>query len=114
MEVGKAERKKTMQAYSNPKRAKDPHALPDLEIFWLSAAEQVQQDEDLMWEASKQFPLASMNSEEREKAISWAMEKSGARGGWFWWTCFPGCLPDGPAIGPFKSSKSALRDARRS
>jgi hypothetical protein len=28
-----------MQAYSNPDREADPHALPDLEIFQLTAAE---------------------------------------------------------------------------
>jgi hypothetical protein len=21
--------------------------------------------------------------------------------GWYWWACFPGCLPDGEAVGPF-------------
>jgi hypothetical protein len=31
--------------------------------------------------------------------------------GWYWWTCFPGCLPDSDASGPFKSSREARRDA---
>jgi hypothetical protein len=101
-----------MQEYSNPERENDPHALPDIEVFELTAAEAVEQDEDLMWQALKQFPLASMNSREREKAIAWAVEESGTTGGWFWWYCFPGCLPEGPAIGPFKTRKQALADAR--
>ena len=33
-------------------------------------------------------------------------------GGWFWWSCFPGCLPDGPPMGPFDSYQEALADAR--
>ena len=31
--------------------------------------------------------------------------------GWFWWPCFPGCLPDGEPMGPFASSRQALEDA---
>ena len=99
------------QEYSNPGRASDPYALPDVEVFQLTAAEAVEQDEDLMWEASKKFPLMHMNSREREKAIEWAVEESGATGGWFWWTCFPGCMPDSSAFGPFGSAAEALADA---
>jgi hypothetical protein len=102
-----------MQAYSNPERESEPTALPDIEVFELTRAEQVEQDEELMWEAHKRFPLATMNSRDRERAIEWAIEESGATGGWFWWTCFPGCLPDGPAIGPFETREQALEDARR-
>ncbi len=38
-------------------------------------------------------------------------ESFGARAGWFWWIWQPGCLPDGPPIGPFGTSYSAYRDA---
>jgi hypothetical protein len=31
--------------------------------------------------------------------------------GWYWHSCFPGCLPDNEAVGPFASSRLALRDA---
>jgi hypothetical protein len=31
--------------------------------------------------------------------------------GWYWWACFPGCIPDGDAIGPFASSRAAHRNA---
>lgn len=101
-----------MQAYSDPERENDPHSLPDVEVFELTADEAVQQDEDLMWEAGKKFPLMYMNSRERDKAIAWAIEESGTEGGWFWWSCFPGCLPDGPAMGPFKTQQEALEDAQ--
>lgn len=33
------------------------------------------------------------------------------RAGWYWWACFPGCLPDGEPSGPFASSRQALQDA---
>lgn len=101
-----------MQAYSNPKRESNPYALPDIEVFQLTAEEAVQQDEDLMWEAGKKFPFMHMNSRDRDKAITWAVEESGTTGGWFWWSCLPGCMPDGPAMGPFNSCEEALADAR--
>lgn len=31
--------------------------------------------------------------------------------GWYYWSCFPGCLPDSDAFGPFGSDLAALRDA---
>lgn len=31
--------------------------------------------------------------------------------GWYWWSCFPGCLPDGEPSGPFAYSQQAHEDA---
>jgi hypothetical protein len=31
--------------------------------------------------------------------------------GWYWWACFPGCLPDGDPSGPFATEAEALADA---
>ena len=31
--------------------------------------------------------------------------------GWYWQDCFPGCLPEGVASGPYGSSRQALGDA---
>jgi hypothetical protein len=36
----------------------------------------------------------------------------GVRTGWYWWACFPGCLPDGEASGPFRTEAGAIKDAR--
>ncbi len=30
--------------------------------------------------------------------------------GWYWWSCQPGCLPDGDPCGPFDTEDEALRD----
>jgi hypothetical protein len=70
------------QAYSDPTRESDPHALPNIEIFH-------QPDDG-------------------------AITPSGAAmdAGWYWWACFPGCLPDGDPIGPFDTAAEALADAR--
>lgn len=31
--------------------------------------------------------------------------------GWYWWPCYPGCLPDGDAVGPFDTEAQAKADA---
>jgi hypothetical protein len=31
--------------------------------------------------------------------------------GWYWWACFPGCLPDADPCGPFATSRKAYEDA---
>jgi hypothetical protein len=35
----------------------------------------------------------------------------GASPGFYWWECYPGCLPDSDAFGPFTTSYRALKDA---
>ena len=32
--------------------------------------------------------------------------------GWYWWPCFPGCLPDGDPSGPFDTEQAAIIDAQ--
>jgi hypothetical protein len=32
--------------------------------------------------------------------------------GYYWWSCFPGCLPDSEPMGPFDSEAEALADAQ--
>ena len=31
--------------------------------------------------------------------------------GYYWWACFPGCLPDGEPCGPFETAREAYNDA---
>lgn len=31
--------------------------------------------------------------------------------GWYWWSCYPGCLPDSNPFGPFPTSEAAYADA---
>ena len=69
-----------MQAYSDPSREKDPHALPDVEVFYIANTE--------------------------------VADHGGLEKGWYWWSCFPGCMPDGEANGPFDTAAEALKDAR--
>jgi hypothetical protein len=72
------------QAYSDPTRENDPYALPDLEIFHTSGL-----DPELTCE-----------------------DGTCLEAGWYYWFCFPGCMPEGEAIGPFDTETAALADAR--
>jgi len=31
--------------------------------------------------------------------------------GFYWQSCFPGCMPDGEAVGPFQTEAEAIADA---
>lgn len=68
--------------YSDPFRESDPYTQPDIETFRHDDYPVVPQDGG---------PLAP---------------------GWYWWSCFPGCLPDGDPYGPFPTERLALKDAR--
>ena len=71
------------QQYFDPKRESDPHALPDCEVFYADAGE--------LGEDGDGDPRLA---------------------GWYWWSCFPGCMPDGDPCGPFETEAEALEDAR--
>jgi len=92
-----------MQAYSNPSRESDPHALPDVEVFYMSA-EDFQFAEDDTW----MFERAHAENDDDEQSA----ETAKTLAGWYWWTCLPGCLPDSDPIGPFASEAEALADAQ--
>jgi len=78
------------QAYSDPTRADDQHALPDVEVFHMSRAEM---EPGTIWESEDE-------------------PGSFCEPGYYWWTCFPGCMPDGPPMGPFETEAEALADAQ--
>ena len=89
-----------MQAYSDPTRESDPHALPDIEVWYSSEgtfndqpcyAERDFIDEALCGEG--EFPYPN-------------------REGWYYWFCFPGCLPDSDPIGPFATPEAAIAAAQ--
>lgn len=68
--------------YSDPAREKDRWALPDIEVFEAGPGD---------WDNGDDEPNEP---------------------GWYWWACFPGCMPEGDAIGPFDTEEDALTDAR--
>jgi hypothetical protein len=100
--------------YSNPDREHDPHALPDVEVFEMTAREVAETDEDLIREYMKrhEFRLAGFNSRDREKMFDAMIEEEGIEGGFYFHFCFPGCLPESDfPTGPFKTRKEAAAAA---
>lgn len=52
--------------------------------------------------------IASYNSMNSDHGDEFTIYESG----WYWWSCFPGCLPDSEAYGPFDTEDDAIKDAR--
>lgn len=76
-----------MQAYSQPSRENDPHALPDVE-YWFHKCGRAG-DECL----DGDYP-----------------DEPCPGAGWYYWFCFPGCLPDSEPIGPFATEAECIAD----
>lgn len=52
-------------------------------------------------------PLADQTSD----TVFWNDEDNEPRGeGWFGWFCFPGCMPDSDAFGPYSSEEEAVME----
>ena len=53
-----------------------------------------------------------MNGRDREALLDAMIVDLGIRGGWFYWYCFPGCLPDSELVGPYDSYNEAKQAAQ--
>ena len=81
-----------MQAYSDPKRESDPHALPDVEVFEVEPGG---------WSPSE--CVGDYDTDDQRELEP----------GYYYRFCFPGCLPDSDPIGPFDTEEEALADAQQ-
>ena len=72
-----------MQVYSDPKREKEEHALPDVEVFFYTD-----------YDHHAENPEDSLEP------------------GYYFWYCFPGCLPDGEPFGPYETELAAKEAAQ--
>jgi hypothetical protein len=104
-----------MQRYSDPRRARDPYSLPDIETFQLTAAEVAERDEEMLRKYSKrhEFRLATLDRRIRERMLEAMIREHGIKGGWFFWYCLPGCMPSSESFGPYESEREALEEARK-
>ena len=78
------------QYYSNPERESDPNALPNVEVFRASLTE------------------CLYNRENADHANEYTIFEPG----YYYWYCFPGCLPDSEPIGPFNTEAKAVENMR--
>jgi len=79
------------QFYIDVAREDDTYSLPDAETFYVTPVDAAYNLENL---------------DHDEGAIT--------EPGWYWWSCFPGCLPDSEAFGPWPTEAEAIADARGS
>lgn len=70
--------------YSDPARANETHAITDVEVFHLDYGDDL----------AEQWPELMP--------------------GWYYWYCFPGCLPEGDPTGPFKTEEEAINACQES
>lgn len=98
------------QHYTDPKREDETYSLPDLEVW-----------KERISEISCRCGVYEVHESaavDNDEGYCPSCERSGAeiiptvRVGWFYWFCFPGCLPDSDAYGPFDSEEVALEQAR--
>lgn len=75
-------------AYSDPTRADDMYALPDVEVFYHDGK---RYSDDDCWSDGDGEPLPT---------------------GWYYWFCFPGCMPDSDPVGPYDTESAALEAAQ--
>lgn len=82
--------------HGDPRLAAELNALPNVEVFHMSAAELAE------------LPAGSAFSDPYDPAQ--LAEDTGP--GWYWWACMPGCLPDSEPFGPFATEQEAIDDAQ--
>ena len=103
------------QHYSNPTRESDPHALPDVEVFETRIVHiecphcgDFERPDGEYWE-----DITCPSCTRPVESVGYvSMPDSSQKWGWFWHSCFPGCLPDSEPMGPFETRAEAIADAQ--
>ena len=80
--------------HTDEARAAEPHALPDLEVFYVGKEDFASATEGTCWSIILGDALPE------------------AMAGWYYWYCFPGCLPDSEPDGPYATEEEAVAAAR--
>lgn len=96
------------QHYSNPNRAEDRYSLPDVETFRAKHADCPFCTSTIVQDGCGEWHCDSCNDGRRNQGVTPADVQTG----WFYWFCFPGCMPDSEPVGPFATEAEALADAR--
>jgi len=73
-------------------RDQEGWALPNAEIFHVSRKDMIGYGKESVWW--------------NEEDDNWL------EAGWYYWYCFPGCLPDSDLFGPFATEEEAITEAR--
>ena len=83
------------------------------EFFFVPASDFL--NEDGTWMSDRlDEEVTTPKPEEGEDSTEYdeeAQAEAASLEGWYYWTCFPGCLPDSDAVGPFETEEEAQADA---
>jgi hypothetical protein len=93
-----------MQFYSDRKREHEKYALPNCEVFYVSKGEWWYDDAG---ERCDPYACLACATEECTEHPGGPCEA-----GWYYWFCFPGCLPDSEPSGPYDSAEAAIAECR--
>lgn len=80
------------QFYLEEDRKDDAWSLPNLEVFQMTK-------DDIVGLGKESYYYDEIDDEYLDA-------------GFYYWFCFPGCLPEGEPSGPYKTEDEALKDAR--
>ena len=115
-----------MQVYNDPKRESETYALPDIEVWEVTEMpgphtitecgscgcyHRADYHGDCRSDSDR-YADHEDYAERNGIGESEVVETDTPDPGWYWWSCFPGCLPDGEPMGPFETEAEALADAR--
>ena len=92
------------QHYSNPQRASDAYSLPDVETFTARYGDCPYCSSTVIEDGSGQFHCEMCEGVRRVSGVVPAEINTG----WFYWFCFPGCMPEGDPSGPYASEAEAV------
>jgi hypothetical protein len=81
--------------HSDPERESDSYSLPDVEVFYAEAGE---------WTLDENGECDDLDEDDE------GVQENEA--GWYYWYCFPGCLPEGDAQGPYATEEEAVQAMR--
>lgn len=99
------------QHYSDPERASETYALPDVEVYYYDGSEIFEGGyEGRCDDCNQRTMLADGFGSEQNLCVPCAREQF--KPGWYWRTCFPGCMPDSDPFGPFATEAKAVADAQ--
>ena len=93
-----------IQRYSDPSRESDPHALPDVTTFQARHGDCPFCTSTIVEDSCGEFHCDAC-ADGRHGVIPEEINT-----GWFYWFCFPGCMPDSEPSGPFTTETEALAD----
>jgi hypothetical protein len=96
------------QHYSDPSRENDKYSLPDVETFAARYGDCPFCTSTVVEDGGGEFHCDSCMDGHKGQGVT----PDDVQTGWFYWFCFPGCMPEGDPIGPFDTEAEAIADAQ--